>query len=96
MKHFLMVSVVLLLAGCASTLPHEEMAIAETAIRAARQAEANIYATRPFQEAEKALRSAKRAFKLREFEYAKEFAVKARLAAEKAENIAVLKKERGI
>ena len=83
------------LTGCASYIPDKEIAIAEAAVEAARGARADSYAPRLFQQAQESLRLAKRAHQEREFGVAKEYAVDARVQAERAENFAVLQRERG-
>ena len=96
MRKFLSTSIfLLLLAGCASYIPKEEMRLAETAVQAAKEAGADTLASVLFQQADETLRRAKRAFEEREYDLAQKFALKAKRLAEQAENKAVLKKEGG-
>lgn len=81
--------------SCASYIPEKEIAIAQAALKAAQDARAQVYAPRLFQRAQDALRSAKRAYDEREYGLAKEFAWKSQTYSERAENLAVLKSEKG-
>lgn len=82
---------VLLVAACATTpAPIEDYTLARTALDSARIVEAARYSPGYWHQAEEAYRRAEILFNEREYPEAKKEFVKARLAAEKAENSARL------
>ena len=83
------------LTGCASYIPEQEIAIAQVAVDAARSAKADVQTPQLFQRVEYTLREAKRARKNRNFDIARRLAIRAKQLAEKAENKSVLKREIG-
>ncbi|HAG92194.1 MAG TPA: hypothetical protein DCL41_09990 [Bdellovibrionales bacterium] len=80
------------LAACVSPPPYEEYTLASEAIRAAQEADGSKYSPAFWLEAERSYRAAEQAYKLNEFEKAKTMFVKARHAAERAENQSRLEK----
>jgi len=82
-------------AGCVAPPPDEEMAIAEAAFSAAKEAKGDQLASEWYQKAEDELSRARRARNAKEFDLAKKLALRARNFAEKAEEISVLKTEKG-
>ena len=85
----------ILIAGCSFYIPKEEMMMAETALKGAKEAQADTLAPTYFQQANETFRLAQRAFQEREYDLAQRLALKAKRLAEQAENKAVLKKEGG-
>jgi ABC-type uncharacterized transport system auxiliary subunit len=82
---------VLGLAGCVTgTPPNDDYNLARAALEAARVVEAARHSPGYYHQAEEAYRKAKLLYEEREFEQAREEFVKARFAAEKAENSARL------
>lgn len=91
MKYWLGAVVCIFLIACNTTpAPIEEYAIARAAIEAARSVESARYSPGFWHQADEAYRQAVTRFKERDFLEAKELFVKARIAAEKAENSARL------
>lgn len=79
------------LTGCVSApAPIEEYALARAAIDAARSVESARYSAGFWHQADEAYRRAQALFKNQDFLEAKELFIKARVAAEKAENSARL------
>src|SRR3989338_167067 len=87
--------VLFLAVGCITSIPEEELVIAETAVEAARDAKADFYSPSFFQKAEDYLKAARKAKSERNFSQAKPFALRAKEFAEKAEEEAVFKQEKG-
>lgn len=81
--------------GCVAPPPDAEMAIAEAAVAAAREAKGDQLAPEWYQRAEDDLNRARRAKDAKEFDLAKKLALRARNFAEKAEEISVIKTEKG-
>lgn len=81
--------------GCVAPPPDEVLAIAEAAVNAAKEAKADQLAPEWYQRAEEELGRAKRAKEAREFDLAKKLALRTRGFAERAEEIAILKAEKG-
>lgn len=78
---------VLLLSGCVTTPPPiEDFALARTALEAAKGVEAARYSPGYWHQAEESFRRAQLLFEQREHKQAQKEFVKARIAAEKAEN----------
>jgi len=82
---------VLLLSGCVTTPPPiEDFALARTAIEAAKGVEAARYSPGFWHQAEESYRRAQLLFEDQDYQLAQKEFVKARIAAEKAENSARL------
>lgn len=81
--------------GCVAPPPDEEMAIAEAAVSAAKEARGDQLAPEWYQRAEDELNRARGAREAKEFDLAKKLALRARSFAEKAEEISVIKTEKG-
>lgn len=77
--------------ACATYLPQEEMVLAEVALEAAREAKAEVHEPFFFQKAEFYFKSAKTAYQNREYDFAKQFALKSKEFSEKAEEGAMVK-----
>jgi hypothetical protein len=77
--------------GCVHTAPPTlEYALADTALKAAKNVQAVRYSPGFWYEAEEAFRQAKILYNEREYEQARDLFTKARIAAEKSENSARL------
>ncbi|MBX2996414.1 MAG: DUF4398 domain-containing protein [Bdellovibrionaceae bacterium] len=82
---------ILVLAGCVTApAPIDDYTLARAALEAARSVEAARHSPGFYHQAEESYRKAKLLFEEREYERAKEQFVRARIAAEKAENSARL------
>ncbi len=81
--------------GCVSPPPDEDLALAEAAVFAAKEAKADQLAPEWYQKAEEGLNRAKRAKEMREFDLARKLSRQSRGFAEKAEEISILKAEKG-
>lgn len=82
---------ILILAGCVTApAPIDDYTLARAALEAARSVEAARHSPGFYHQAEESYRKAKLLFEEREYERAKEQFVRARIAAEKAENSARL------
>jgi hypothetical protein len=80
-----------LVAGCVTApAPQEEYVLARAAIESARTVESARHSPGNYHQAEEAFRKAKTLFEEREYDEAKDYFIKARVAAEKAENSARL------
>lgn len=91
MNLVIVVAFVLSLSGCITApRPIEEYALARAAIDAAKSVESARHSPGYWSQAEEAYRRAKNLYQEREFEAAKAEFIKARVAAEKAENSARL------
>jgi hypothetical protein len=80
------------LAACVSKPPYEEYSLAQTALRAAEEADSSKYSPSHWLNAESSYREGEQAYKLNEFDKARTLFIRARLSAEKAENQTRLKK----
>src|SRR3989338_10958796 len=89
------ISVLFLAAGCVTSIPEEELVFAETAVEAAREAKADFHSPALFQRAEDYLKAAQKAKSERDFDQARTLALRAKEFAEKAEEEAVMKQEKG-
>ncbi len=88
---FFVVAFVLSLSGCITApRPIEEYALARSAIEAAKAVESARHSPGYWSQAEEAFRRARNLYREREFDAAKVEFIKARVAAEKAENSARL------
>ena len=83
------------LLGCVTSIPEEELVLAETAVEAAREAKADFHSPALFQRAEDYLKAAQKAKSERDFNQARTLALRAKEFAEKAEEDAVIKQEKG-
>lgn len=72
--------------------PYEEYTLAREAMKAAEESDSPKYSPAHWLDAESAYRGGEQAYKLNEFEKAKRLFIRARIAAEKAENQTRLKK----
>ena len=85
------ISLVFSFVGCQSTpRPIEEYALARAALDAAKEVQAARYASGHWHQADEAYRQGVAYYEDRDWAYAKEEFIKARIAAEKAENAARL------
>lgn len=88
---FLICVSLLLVQGCVTTLPpKDEYTFAKAAIEAAKAVQAVRYSSGYWHQAEESYRQAKILYENRDYMEAKDLFIKARLAAEKAENSARL------
>lgn len=84
-------SIPLLLCACVNVpAPNEEYTLARAALEAARLVESARHSPGNYHQAEEAFRRAKTLYEEREYEEARSYFIKARNAAEKAENSARL------
>ena len=74
-----------------TSIPEEELVLAETAVEAAREAKADFHSSALFQRAEDYLKAAQKAKSERDFNQARTLALRAKEFAEKAEEDAVIK-----
>ena len=82
---------IFILEGCVTTPPpNEEYTLAKAAIDAAKAVQAVRYSSGYWHQAEESYRQAKILYTSRDFEEARDLFIKARLAAERAENSARL------
>jgi hypothetical protein len=94
-KQFLVTSSLLGLVSCVTVpAPIEDYALADTAIKAAKAVQAVRYSPGYWHQAEEFYRQAKILYREREYEQARELFVKARVAAERAENSARLLRQK--
>ncbi len=93
--YLLLITVYLSLGGCVSPPPDEDFALAEAAVLAAKEAKADQLAPEWYQKAEEKLSRARRAKEAKEFDLAKKLSQQSRSFAEKAEEISILKAEKG-
>lgn len=93
--YLLLVTVGLSSGGCVSPPPDEDLALAEAAVLAAKEAKADQLAPEWYQKAEEGLSRARRAKEAKEFDLAKKLLLRARGFAEKAEEISILNAEKG-
>jgi predicted S18 family serine protease len=84
--------VMLLLVACASSAPVQEMSNARQSLKAATDANAEIYATSLLAEAKQRLESATRELEVGEYDRARILALEAKHLALKARQVAVSKK----
>jgi hypothetical protein len=82
----------LFITGCVGTPPVREYNLTATAMKAARSAQAQRHANGYFTKAEDYYRQAEKHYADREYDRAKQQFRQAKLFAERAENLAVLKK----
>ncbi|MBI3018471.1 MAG: DUF4398 domain-containing protein, partial [Deltaproteobacteria bacterium] len=68
-----------------TSIPEEELILAETAVEAAREAKADFHSPALFQQAEDHLKAAQKARSERDFDQARTLALRAKEFAEKAE-----------
>lgn len=94
-KYFYLLLIMLSFLGCVSPPPDEDLALAEAAVLAAKEAKADQLAPEWYQKAEEGLSRAKRAKEMKEFDLAKKLSQQSRGFAEKAEEISILKAEKG-
>ncbi len=90
-RHLSLILCLFFFAGCLTTpAPNDEYTFAKTAIDAAKAVQAVRYSPGYWHQAEEAYRQAKILYNNRDYEEARNLFVKARVAAEKAENSARL------
>lgn len=90
-RWFFVVFTLFVLTSCITTEPPiEEYTMADAAIKAAKAVQAVRYSAGYWHQAEESYRQARILYREREYEQAKDLFIKARLAAEKAENSARL------
>ncbi len=92
LRYFALAAVIFTMAACAGRQPREEYTLANTAISAARTAQAPRYAPGLFSSAEDAYRKGVRAYDEGHYESAQRYFDHARHFAEQSENFTVLKK----
>ncbi|MBI2645782.1 MAG: DUF4398 domain-containing protein [Deltaproteobacteria bacterium] len=83
------------LLSCVTSIPEEELVLAQTAVEAAQEAKADFHSPALFQRAEDYLKAAQKAKSERDFDQARTLALRAKEFAEKAEEEAVIKQEKG-
>lgn len=94
-KQFLVASSLFGLVSCVTVpAPIEDYTLADTAIKAAKAVQAVRYSPGYWHQAEEFYRQAKILYREREYEQARELFLKARMAAEKAENSARLLRQK--
>lgn len=92
---FKLVGLVLFLAGCTSvTFPIQEYTLARSALQSAEQNDAERLTPLLFQQAQDAYKQAENHYREKEYEEARILFMKSRKLAEKAENIARIKKSK--
>lgn len=94
-QYFYLLLIMLSFLGCVSPPPDEDLALAEAAVFAAKEAKADQLAPEWYQKAEEGLNRARRAKEMKEFDLAKKLLLRARGFAEKAEEISILNAEKG-
>ena len=92
---FNFVWLVILVAGCTSvTFPIQEYTLARSALQSAEQSDAERLTPLLFQQAQDAYKQAENHYKEKEYEEARILFIKSRKLAERAENIARIKKSK--
>ena len=92
MKKWCLVAIAFWLSGCAGTPPFETYSLAQAALNAARASDASQYSPGNWARADEAYNKGEIAYRNRDYGNASEYFNSARIYAEKAENIARLKK----